>query len=76
MKSLIAYPTTNCIELSSTVPYTLCQNVQLNDGRKYKIEYSLFRMLYFQSITLTAHLNNINISSLTRLEHMDSTTKF
>jgi hypothetical protein len=42
--------------------------VQLNTGRKYKIQYSLFYTIHFQSIVLTAHLNNINISSLTILE--------
>jgi len=45
---LVAYSTTHCIELSSTVPYTLCQNVDLNAGRKYKIQYSLFSMVYFK----------------------------
>jgi hypothetical protein len=48
IKSLVAYPTTYSIELSSSAPYTLCQNVQLNYGRKYKIQYSLFSMFYFQ----------------------------
>jgi hypothetical protein len=67
MKYLHAYPTTNCIELTTDVPYTLCQKVQLNAGRKYKIQYSLFCLAFFKSTILTAHLNNINISSLTIL---------
>ena len=61
---MIAYPTTYCIELSATGPYTLCQNIRMNAGRKYKLQYSLFSMLYFQERVLTAYLNNINISTL------------
>jgi hypothetical protein len=53
------------MELATLVPYTLCQNVKLNAGRKYRIQYSMFCISYFKSIVLTAHLNDINISSLT-----------
>jgi hypothetical protein len=42
IKSLAFFPTTYSVELSNSDPYTLCQNVQLNAGSKYKLQYSLF----------------------------------
>ncbi len=64
IKSLANFPTTYSVELSNTDPYTLCQNVQLNAGSKYKLQYSLFSQPLFKYMVLTAYLNNINISSL------------
>ena len=41
IKSLKGTPTTHLIDLSGSMPYTLCQDVQLIAGREYEVQYSL-----------------------------------
>ncbi len=61
---MLAVPTTQAADLSSLVPYTLCQNVSLIPGRKYQLKYSLYSDKTFSSIDLTAWLNGVPISLL------------
>ena len=41
IKSLKGTLTTHLIDFSGSMPYTLCQDVQLIAGRKYEVQYSL-----------------------------------
>jgi hypothetical protein len=64
MKGLIGIWTTVCVDLSNKAPYTLCQDVELVDGRKYKLNYSLYSMKVFERLIVTAYINSVNVSSL------------
>jgi hypothetical protein len=64
LKGLKGIPTTACIDLSNSAPYTLCQDIQLTVGTKYQLNYSLYCMYVFKQLLVTAYINSINISSL------------
>lgn len=64
IKSLKGTTTTNSIDLSGSIPYTLCQDVQLTACRKYEIQYSLYSITIFEKLLVTAYINMVNISSL------------
>ena len=56
--------TTHGVDLSSTIPMTLCQNINLLPNQKYSIKYSLYVPAQFSNIILTGYINNVNITSL------------
>ena len=63
-KKLLTIGTTVSVDLSSTLPMTLCQDIILKPQVKYQIKYSLYVIIKLMKMTLTVHLNNVNISSI------------
>ena len=56
--------TTVGVDLSSTIPMTLCQNVFLVAGNKYTLSFDLFTSVRIQNLTGRAYLNNVLLTSV------------
>ena len=56
--------TTTGVDLSATIPMTLCQDVILEPGSQYTLSFDIFTHLVTQQMTARAYLNNILLTSL------------
>lgn len=65
MKQVLAINlTTVAVDLSSSIPMTLCQNINLNAGSKYTLSYDIYSYVTCQNMTAKVFLNGVLLTDL------------